>query len=204
MNHRGWGLALAAASVLGLLSLASDATTMAQISAEANTVRAVRGTVSVLLNGTLWAGLAVLSGWLVRRPVQAAAAGVVALLAALVVHYGVGWLLGMFDTAGVLENSYWFEQALILGMPLGLVGAAARRTDRWGVMARLVIPVMAVLEPFVTRSFSTPSMMPWPQRFAATTSGVLLVLLGTAGCIWVLVVARKDQQAHGRKAARQS
>lgn len=204
MNPRGWGLALAAASVLGLLSLASDVTTMAQISAEANAWRAVRGTISELLNGTLWAALAVLSGWLVRRPVQAAVAGVVALLMALVVHYGVGWVVGMFDTAGVLENSYWFQAALVVGAPLGLVGATARRADPWGVLARLLIPVMAVLESFVTDSFSTPSMMPWPQRFAATTSGVLLLLLGTAGCIWVLASARRDQQAQGREAARQS
>lgn len=127
----------------------------------------------------------------------------VALLGALVVHYGVGWLVGMFDTAGVLENSYWFGQTL-LGVPLGLMGAAARRADRWGVLARLVVPVMAVLEPFVTGSFSTSSMMPWPQRFAATTSGVLLVLFGTAGCIWALASAWKDQRARGRQAARQA
>ena len=203
MNPRGWGLVLAAAGVLGLSSLASDVTSMAQISGDADLVRAARGTLSALLNGTLWARLAVLSGWLVRRPAQAAVAGVVALLAALVVHYGVGWLVGMFDTAGVRENRYWFGVAL-LGVPLGLAGAAARRADLWGVLARLVIPVMALLEPFVSRSFSTPAIVPWPQRFAASTSGILLVLLGTVGCIWVLVNARRDLQAQGREAARQS
>lgn len=204
MDLRGWGLVLAAASVLGLLSLASDATTASQINGEANTLRAVRGTISVLLNGTLWAALAVLSGWLLRRPVQAAAGGVVALLAALVVHYGVGWLVGMFDTAGVLDNSYWFVQALVVGGPLGLVGAVARRSDRWGVLARLVVPVMAVLEAFVRDSFSAPAILPWAQRFEEVASGILLLLLGTVGSIWVLVRSRGNEKAQAREAARQS
>ena len=201
MYRRSWALVLVAALVLGSLSLASNATTMSQIEGEANTLRAVRGTISQLFNGTLWAALAVFSGWLVRRPGQAAGAGIVVLLTALAVHYGVGRIVGMFDTEGVLENSYWFAAALVVGGPLGLVGAIARRSDLWGVLARLIVPVMAVLEPFVTGSFSAPAIMPWPQRFAEPASGILLLLLGTAGCIWVVATASRQQQTRRREAA---
>jgi len=141
MTRRGWGLVLVAATVLALAALASNATTMSQIEAEANTLLAVRRTISQLVNaGTVWAGLAVVSGWLVRRPVQAFAAGVAALLVALVVHYGVGLILGMFDPNVWTENRYYFTAAVVLGGPLGLVGAIARRPDLWGVVARLVVP----------------------------------------------------------------
>ena len=116
MARRGWGLVLVAATVLALAALASNATTMSQIEAEANTLLAVRRTISQLVNaGTVWAGLAVVSGWLVRRPVQAFAAGVAALLVALVVHYGVGLILGMFDPNVWIENQFYFTAAVVMG-----------------------------------------------------------------------------------------
>ncbi len=196
MTRRGWGLVLVAATVLALAALASNATTMSQIEAEANTLLAVRTTISMLVNaGTVWAGLAVVSGWLVRRPVQAFAAGVVALLVALVVHYGVGLILGMFDQNVWTENQYFFQAAVVLCGPLGLVGAIARRPDLWGVVARLVVPAAAVLEPFVIGMFTSPAIMPWPGRVASTISGVVLLTAGTAGGIKVLVAARKQQSS---------
>ena len=201
MARRGWGLVLVAATVLALAALASNATTMSQIEAEANTLLAVRTTISMLVNaGTVWAGLAVVSGWLVRRPVQAFAAGVVALLVALVVHYGVGLILGMFDQNVWTENQYFFQAAVVLGGPLGLVGAIARRPDLWGVVARLVVPAAAVLEPFVIGMFTSPAIMPWPGRVASTISGVVLLTAGTAGCINVLVAARKQRSTRDRQA----
>jgi hypothetical protein len=201
MARRGWGLVLVAANVLALVALASNATTMSQIEAEANTLLAVRRTISQLVNaGTVWAGLAVVSGWLVRRPVQAFAAGVAALLVALVVHYGVGLILGMFDPNVWTENRYYFTAAVVLGGPLGLVGAIARRPDLWGVVARLVVPAAAVLEPFVLGMFTSPAIMPWPQRVASVISGLVLLTAGTAGCIRVLVAARKQQSTRERRA----
>ncbi len=196
MALRGWGLILVAASVLSLVALASNATTMSQIEAQANTLLAVRRTISQLLSiGTVWAGLAVLSGWLVRRPGQAFAAGIVALLIALVVHYGVGLIFGIFDPDVWTENSYWFQVAVVVGGPLGLVGAIARRPDLWGVVARLVVPVGALLEPFVIGLFTSSAIIPWPTRVALVISGVVLLAAGTAGCIQVLVAARKQRSS---------
>jgi hypothetical protein len=81
-----------------------------------------------------------------------------------------------------------------------LVGAIARRPDLWGVVARLVVPAAAVLEPFVIGMFTSPAIMPWPGRVASAISGVVLLTAGTAGCIKVLVAARKQQYTRDRQA----
>lgn len=189
-------LVVVAASVLALVALAANATTTSQIEGRANALLAVRKTISHLLSaGTIWAGLAVMSGWLVRRPVQAFAAGVLALLVALVVHYGVGLILHMFDPNVWTENPEWFVAAVVLGGPLGVAGAIARRPDLWGVGARLVIPVGALLEPFVVGMFTRPAIMPWPTRFASINVGVVLLAAGTVVSIKVLAAARRQRSS---------
>ncbi|GAB1645336.1 hypothetical protein KRMM14A1259_57590 [Krasilnikovia sp. MM14-A1259] len=95
-----------------------------------------------------------------RRPGPAVAAGIVAPLTALVLHYGVGLALGMFGPDVWVANSHWFLAAMVLGGPLGLVGAIARRRDGWGLTARVVVPVGAVLEPFYLGRFTTPAICP--------------------------------------------
>ena len=202
MDRRGWWLVIAAASVLALVSLASNVTTLSQLEGKANTLLAGRLTLSQLVNaGTVWAGLAVVSGWLARRPAPAAAAGVVALLTACVVHYGVGITLGMFDPDVWTANLHWLLAAMVVGGPLGLVGAIARRLNLWGMAARLVVPAGAVLEPFVLGRFTTPAILPWPNRVADFISGSVLLTAGVAGCVWVLAGKwRRRQALHERRA----
>jgi hypothetical protein len=196
MDRRGWWLVIAAASVLALASLASNVTTLSQLEGKANTLLAGRLTLSQLVNaGAVWAGLAVVSGWLVRRPVPAVAAGVVALLTACVVHYGVGIAFGMFDPDVWTANGHWLLAAMVVGGPLGLVGAIARRLDLWGMAARLVVPAGAVLEPFVLGRFTTPAILPWPNRVADFISGSVLLTAGVAGCVWVLAGGWRRRQA---------
>lgn len=196
MARRGWWLVLAASVALALVSVASNVTTMAQLSAEADTLLAVRSTVSKLVNsGAVWGGLPILSGWLVRRRVHAAAAGIVACLIALVVHYGVGRLLGQFDPTVWTENRFWLVLAVVVGGPLGLIGAAARRVDRWGLLARLIVPVGAVLEPFYVGMFTMPAIIPWPGRVSSIVSGVVLLMAGTAAGAAILVRHRRRQLA---------
>lgn len=192
MDRRGWKLVVVAASVLALVSLASNVTTTSQLEGEANALLAGRLSLSQIVNaGAVWAGLAVLSGWLVRRLVPAVAAGVVALLIACVVHYGVGIAFGMFDRDVWTDNSHWLLAATVVGGPLGLVGAIVRRPDPWGVAARLVVPAGAVLEPFVVGSFTTPAILPWPNRLADVISGSVLLAAGVAGGCRALAAARK-------------
>ena len=196
MARRGWWLVLAASVALALVSLASNITTMAQISAEANTLLAIRSTISKLVNsGAVWGGLPILSGWLVRRPVHAAAAGIAACLVALVVHYGVGRLLGLFDPTVWTENRHWIALAAVVGGPLGLIGAAARRGDRWGLLARLVVPVGAFLEPFYVGMFAMPAIMPWPSRVSSIVCGVVLLAAGTSGGAAALLRHERRQSA---------
>ncbi|QLQ35842.1 hypothetical protein [Micromonospora robiginosa] len=200
MTRRGWGLVVVGASVLALVSLASNVTTPGQLDGSADTVLASRLTVSQLVNaGTVWAGLAVVSGWLARRPAPAVAAGAVALLTACVVHYGVGTAFGMFDRDVWAANLHWLLAALVLGGPLGLVGAIAHRADPWGLAARLVVPLGAVLEPFVVGRFTTPAILPWPNRVADVVSGLVLLVAGVVGCGRILSVRGRRPASHGQR-----
>lgn len=191
IKRRPWIGVLAAATVLALVSLASNVTTESQMSGEADTLLAVRFTVSRLVNsGVVWAGLAVLAGWLMRRPLPAVAAGVVSSIAALAVHYGAGMLAGMFDAGIWRDNAFWFLAAAVTGGPLGLVGAIARRPDGWGLAARLVVPAGAVLEPFALGRFTAPAILPWPTRVADYVTGAVLLVAGMVGGARVLARRR--------------
>lgn len=178
-THRGWYLVIAASLGLAVVSWATNITTTAQISGEADGFLTLRYTLSKLANsGTAWAGLGIACGWFVRRPWQAAAAGIAGSLLSLFAHYAMGRTSGMFDATVWAENSHWFAAALIFGGPLALVGAGARRSDMWGLVARLAIPVGAVLEPFVVDIFTMSPMRTWPDRFATITCGVILIVGG--------------------------
>ncbi len=196
MAGRGWWLALVAAVALALVSLASNVTTMSQMSGEANTLLAVRFTISKLVNASaVWAGLPILCGWLVRRPLQAAAAGTMGGLVALVVHYGVGQFFGMFDSEVWPANTFWFTAAVVVGGPLGLVGAAARRSDLWGLLGRLTVPIGAILQPFVLGMFTTPAILPWAERVSSIVSGAVLLAAGIMGGAAALVHRKQRHPA---------
>ena len=189
---------MVAAVTLGLVSLASNATTMSQLTGDAGTLLAVRSTISKLVNaGTVWAGLAIMSGWLVRRPLQAAAAGIVSGLTALVAHYSVGQSLGMFDSEIWTANAFWFTAAVAAGGPLGLIGGVARRSDLWGLLGRLTVPAGAVLEPFPLGMFTTPAILPWPDRISSTASGVVLLAAGVISGAAALV--RHEQRCRAAR-----
>lgn len=187
MARRAWWLVLLASVALGLVSLASNITSEAQLSGDADTFLTARFTISKLVNsGTAWAGLPILAGWLVGRRGRAAVAGIAAGLTALVTHYGVGLVFGQFDPLAWVDNSYWFVIALIVGAPLGLIGSAARRTDRWGLLASLTVPLGAILEPFYVGLFTPPAMIPTPDRVSSALTGALLLIGGVVGAIAVL------------------
>lgn len=185
---RPWSLVLGAAVVLALLSLASIVGTTGRAPGEGDVLLTARETVGLVLNaGVVWAGLPVLSGWLVRRPVCGFLAGVVASLAALVVHYGVGQVFDVFASTIWRENAAWFAIAALTGGPLGVVGALARSRRSWGLPARLTVPVAALLEPFVVGMFTLPERLPGPDRFSGVLAGSVLVAAGVAGVVVVAV-----------------
>ncbi|WP_433354528.1 hypothetical protein ACQP25_13010 [Microtetraspora malaysiensis] len=117
---------------------------------------------SVLLDsGWAWAGSAVAVGWLVTRArasrpsslAPGAAAGALALLAATAAYSIVdtirsGGQLPWYESEPLL----WWVASVVLGAPLGAVGACVKRPGAIGLLARLTVPVgaavqMAVLPP---------------------------------------------------------
>lgn len=190
VHWRGWVLVVAAALVLAFVSWLTNITTVAQFSGQADDFLAFRYTFTMLANsGTAWAGLAILCGWLVRRPLQAAIAGVLGSLLSLTAHYCLGRLSGMFDSTIWAENSFWFVTSAIVCGPLGLIGAVARRVGVWGLLARMVVPVGAVLEPLVLGMFFPPAMLNWPQRFSSVACGIILTGIGAVSGAAILTTA---------------
>lgn len=198
MLRSGWGRVLVVSAVVGIVALISNITSVAQLSGEANTWLTIRFTLSKLVNsGAVWAGLLVLAGWLVRRPVPAMAAGIVAGMVSLVVHYGLGLLFGMFEPTVWAENQMWFIYALIFGGPLGLIGAMARRADILGLLARLVVPAGAVVEPFFLGMFTRPELLPAPERISSAVVGAILLAAGFVGAVLVLLRHRRASHPPG-------
>lgn len=198
MAKRGWLWVIAAATGLALVSLISNLTSEAQLSGQADILQATRLTVSKLVNsGTAWAGLGIVAGWLVRRVPQAVLAGLVAGTLALLIHYGLGRLLGVFPPEVWASNSSWFLAAAITGGPLGLIGAAARRRGLLGVLARLVVPVAALAEPVVVGMFTQPEILPWPDRASSAIAGGALVAVGLVGLLRVLLAPRTSVASRG-------
>lgn len=147
----------------------------------------VRTAVSLVVNaGTGWAGISVLAGWLVARPLPAAAAGILAALTSLTVHYGLGVVTGLMDPDSFRSNAAWFVVAAIMGAPLGLIGAMAGRVGTWGVLARLVVQLGAVLEPWLLDLLFPPAFHPLPIAVARWAAGIVLTLLGLLGAAVVL------------------
>lgn len=165
--------------LLGVASLVANITTIEQLSGEQEHFFAVRRTFSLLLNsGTAWAGISVLAGAVMRRLAPAAIAGMLAGAGALVVHYGLGELTGLMPGGSFSSNAVWFIAAVLTGAPLGLVGALGRSPTRWGVAARMVVPLGAVAEPWFARWWHSSALDPWPVAVSNPAAAVSLTLLG--------------------------
>lgn len=114
-------------------------------------------------------------------------AGVLGHLTALLVHYGVADLAGTVPWTDMAGNRYWFIQAVVLGLPLGLVGALSRRLDMWRLLARLVLPVGAIIEPFYLGMLSPLPFDIWSNRISGVIAGYLMVIAGINLSIVVIV-----------------
>lgn len=170
--------------IIGIAALITNITSPSQLSGQADVLLTVRLTLSNLVNsGTVWGGLLLLAGWLVQRPVQAALAGMLAGEFALIIHYALGQLFGIYEAAIWPENWHWFVIALTAGPILGLMGAAARRGDVWGLLFRLVVPVAAIAEPVVLGMFAVPDFWSTPGKVASIVAGIVLIVGGAVGVV---------------------
>lgn len=191
-TRRALWVALAVA-FLGVASLVVNITNGAQLSGEQEHLLAVRRTSSLVLNaGTVWAGVSVFAGAVMRRNVPAAVAGMLAGTGALVVHYGVGELTGLMPGGSFNSNAMWFVAAIATGAPLGMVGGLARSPSRWRLAARFVVPLGAVVEPWFVGWWNASDLDAWAVTASDRAAAGVLTLLGLLG-MWLAVRARSGQ-----------
>lgn len=154
---------------------------------------------SMLLNaGCVWAGLAVLGGWLLATPWRGAVAGVGSLISAVAAYYCYGLVFG--DRVGIAFSGLsahvrmWTILAVLAGPLLGLAGALARRSGLVGMIAALVVPVGAAVEMLVLRSLGSVTFRidPW-QAWAQTA----VVIAAAAGAVVAVRRALKSRTAPG-------
>lgn len=139
---------------------------------------------SMLLNaGFIWAGAAVLGGWIVARSGRraGAAAGFAALTFAVSGYYLYGAALGDRAQGGLSALSgvirLWLLASVVAGPLLGLVGSWTRRHDLLGLVARLVVPVGAVVEMLVVGrlgpgTFRVDPALAWTQALVVVGATV--------------------------------
>ena len=149
----------------------------------------------MLLNaGFVWAGSAVLAGWLVSRSglVAGAAAGCVVLVCAVAGYYTYGVTLGDRADVGLSALSgvirLWLVASVVAGPLLGATGVWTRRGDVLGLLARLVVPAGALTEMLVVRrlgagTFRVDPALAWIQAFVVTAAvlGALRAVVGSVG-----------------------
>ncbi len=139
----------------------------------------------ILDSGWAWAAMAVAVGWLVSRGVRpivgvfvGALAGCVALLAATVVYDRLEALF-QDGTGGGWRLQHWLVLGVVLGLPLGAVGATIRRPGPVGVLAGLVVPIGAALNVVVLpppRESFVAVQVAITVWGAATTAAVMLLI----------------------------
>lgn len=147
----------------------------------------MRRSLSTLLNtGTVWAGLPILAGWWAVRMVPGTVAGLLVGEVSLLLHYLLGVAIGWFGWSIFPQNATWFVIAALLCPLLGTVGAIARRDDWFGLVARLIVPVGAIAEPWVLGMFWPEPLLPWAVRWSLMIGGAVLTTAGAAGLLWML------------------
>ena len=142
--------------------------------------------------GWAWAALAVVAGWWLGTRRGGAAAAAVALTAATATYYVMDALL---RAEPVLNSGIWLWCAvsLLTGVPLGMVGAQARRPSQLGLLAALTVPIgaatqMAVLPPGLT-AVQVATEAVYARRF--------VWVLSAAAALWILLRHRgKAKPAH--------
>lgn len=144
--------------------------------------------ISVLLDsGWAWAGCGVAVGWAVTRggdgrrtaPALGAVAAALALLAATIA-YGIGEAVadgGQTPWFGA-DELVWGTASIVLGAPLGAIGACARRPGAVGLLARLTVPVGAAVQMVV---------LPPGRNEVVQAIGKTIVWTGAAASITLIV-----------------
>lgn len=189
------GLRVVVAVLIGVALGVFDAAVLAHAGATGSgTWRAA----SIVSNFALiWAGVAVLAGWIVARWALSALAGLLALLGAVLAYYAYGVQYASRTWEEVQAATvFWSVVALVGGPLLGLVGAACHRPGALGVLARLVLPLGLVAQ------------VAWRLRWGLPTGDranaaalVALLLLAVVLAVWAMLPRRAGPAPVGGRTA---
>ncbi|WP_051467777.1 DUF6518 family protein [Actinomadura oligospora] len=152
---------------------------------------------TLLDSGWAWAGLAVALGWLVTRSERdarvamllGAAAGALSLIAATTTYSMVDAVRGAVHWYES-EPVFWYLASVVFGIPLGLAGVWTRRPTVVGLLARLTVPVGALMQMVV---------VPPGRNLRIVAIGQLIVVTAAIACI-VLVTVTWRRGVRGRGA----
>lgn len=101
----------------------------------------------LLSAGWAWAALAVAAGRIAGTPTRGTIAGLICLAAMTAAYYAADGLLRKEDFSLYWEDlRYWWLVALLVGPPLGAVGACIGRRGVAGVLAALTVPLGAAVQ----------------------------------------------------------
>lgn len=164
--------------------------------------------------GWCWAAIGVLAAAMTRR--RQTLTVLLVLVAAVAGYYVSDLILGVYNGidfsdpvatsdpsnapqithwwGAVADFATWSVCALIVSWPLARIGVATRRDDRWGLAARLVVPLGAVTEMLAFRL---------PAELAVQPSGVTVATyltvaglgIGASIALWLAQVRRSLDQA---------
>ncbi len=133
--------------------------------------------------GWSWAALAVTAGWLAGTRIRGVAAGVLALTAATAVYYCTeSPLRGLPLAWQVRWMLPWLLASLLFGPPLGAVGATIKDHGVIGLLARLTVPVGAIVE----MTFMPPEIF-LIGRPTATSVRVIVCAAAAMGVAVILI-----------------
>lgn len=163
--------------------LVGGGATAADAAADGLDPAALSRVAAIVLNaGFVWAGAAVLAGWVIgsERLVGGAVAGVVVLV--------------MLGAIGAISGTVrlWALAAVVAGPLLGVVGSLARQRDSLGYLCRIVVPVGAAVEVLIVRDLA-PETFTSDPTMAWTQTGVLVAAaLAIAAAV---LTARREPSA---------
>ena len=133
---------------LAILSLVSNIYFPQEMEGQWQLYSCIRKIFSKLFNaGVVWAALPFLAGWRSQSLVKAAISGAAIAELTLLLHYGVGYLIGVYDSSIFMANSFWFIAALVLCAPLGCALGSASYLALifpvlcFGVLQTVIIPL---------------------------------------------------------------
>ncbi|GAA2055420.1 hypothetical protein BJ963_003380 [Leifsonia soli] len=89
----------------------------------------------------------------------------------------------------IRDAARWLFVAVVVSVPLGQVAGALNRTDGWGLLARLFLPIGAAMESFGIRLPSELAVQPSPVSVATHT------IIGIAGVVATAVLMTRHLAA---------